>query len=83
MEHSQSTGIDAWIVDLDSAPKVLRAELQAPADTPFEGGTFELSVDCSFGFPFSAPKVRFETLCYHPYVNPENGEIALVRLVVD
>ena len=36
-------------------------DTQGPADTPFEGGTFELALNVPEQYPLQAPSVRFRT----------------------
>lgn len=52
------------------------AVLLGPSDTPWEGGTFRLSMVFGENYPNEAPKVRFETKIYHPNVYAD-GSICL------
>jgi ubiquitin-protein ligase len=45
--------------------------IKGPAETPFEGGQFEVSFKFD-NFPFKAPLVKFETKIYHPNVDNSN-----------
>lgn len=47
--------------------------LHSPEDTPWEGGTFRLTVEFSEEFPNKAPQVKFLTRMFHP-----NSEFYLV-----
>ncbi|KAL3896065.1 MAG: hypothetical protein SGPRY_013357 [Prymnesium sp.] len=74
--------IDLQLVD-ESDIFVWKAFLQGPRDTPYVGGTFELSVQCPSTYPLSPPKVTFLTKIFHPNVLYTNGEICLDILKPD
>jgi ubiquitin-protein ligase len=42
---------------------------QGPTETPFEGGTFELSINVPEQYPLVPPAVRFKTKIFHPNVH--------------
>ena len=50
-------------------------EIQGPAGTPYEGGTFVVNVDFSDNYPFKCPAMKFVTKIYHPNIKTETGEI--------
>ncbi len=51
--------------------------LQGPAGTAYEGHTYKLSLKFPHDYPFKAPTVKFETLCWHPNVEDGTGTICL------
>eukprot|EP00878_Enallax_costatus_P004699 GHUV01004947.1.p1 GENE.GHUV01004947.1~~GHUV01004947.1.p1 ORF type:complete len:162 (+),score=29.92 GHUV01004947.1:268-753(+) len=56
---------------------VWKALLKGPTETPFEGGTFELSINVPEQYPLVPPAVRFRTKIFHPNVHFRTGEICL------
>jgi len=53
-----------------------RVLLDGPADSPFKGGVFQLSVQIPQNYPFSPPKIMFVTPIYHCNVS-DSGQICL------
>ena len=52
------------------------AVIFGPVDTPFEDGTFKLSLTFDESYPTKAPNVRFVTKMFHPNIYPD-GAICL------
>lgn len=59
------------------------AHLKGPQGTPYEGGTFELSLRCPSSYPLAPPKATFVTPVFHPNVLFKTGEICLDILKPD
>jgi len=56
--------------------RLWKALIEGPAGSPFEGGTFALSVNIPADYPLRPPHIRFETPVYHCNVN-DSGAICL------
>jgi len=53
-----------------------QATIMGPADSPFQGGVYFLTIHFPTDYPFKPPKVAFTTRIYHPNIN-SNGSICL------
>ncbi|KAI0145611.1 ubiquitin-conjugating enzyme [Xylariaceae sp. FL1272] len=55
--------------------------LAGPANSPYAGGTFNLTLTLPPNYPFKAPTVNFQTRIYHPNVtNDSVGSICLALI---
>ncbi|XP_044478866.1 ubiquitin-conjugating enzyme E2 20-like [Mangifera indica] len=46
-----------------------KGTIHGSKDTVFEGTEYKLSLSFPFDYPFKPPKVKFETICFHPNVD--------------
>lgn len=58
-----------------------KGTINGSKDTVFEGTQYKLSLSFPNDYPFKPPKVKFETLCFHPNVDVR-GHICLDILQV-
>ena len=60
-----------------------KATIRGPPDTPYESGTFHLTMDFPEIYPRAPPIVKFVTKVYHPNIDSENGWICLNILTME
>jgi len=53
--------IDILEPENDVDPFKWRAVIRGPPDSPYEGGRFEIKIECPEDYPLSPPKVEFAT----------------------
>ena len=77
LANDPGPGVSAWPVEDNMTS--LEAMIQGPSDSPFEEGTYTLSVTIPDRYPFEPPRVRFLTPIYHPNID-HDGRICLDTL---
>ena len=58
----------------------LRARFPGPPDSPYAGGTYEVSIRIPPEYPFKPPNMKFATRLWHPNVSSQTGAICLDTL---
>ncbi|CAL9088047.1 unnamed protein product [Musa textilis] len=80
LDESPPEGIKVVVNDDDFT--TIFADIEGPAGTPYENGTFRMKLLLSHDFPQSPPKGYFLTKIFHPNI-ATNGEICVNTLKKD
>ena len=75
LKNSPREGVQLSLSEEDRLDQFSGAIL-GPANTPYEGGVFQVKITIPVDFPFSPPEIRFQTKIFHPNVDP-SGNICL------
>ena len=75
LRKSPREGVQLSLSEKDRLDQFSGAIL-GPANTPYEGGVFQVNISIPVDFPFSPPEIRFQTKIFHPNVDP-SGNICL------
>ncbi|CAI4227492.1 unnamed protein product [Auanema sp. JU1783] len=71
----QDTGI--MIEILNDSLTDIKGTIKGPPDSPYEGGTFDISIVIPEQYPFIPPKAKFITKIWHPNISSQTGIICL------
>ncbi len=80
LQTDPGPGISCYMVSDDNMLN-LEAQIAGPSGSPYEAGTFRLSVQIPERYPLEPPRVRFMTPIYHPNIDSD-GRICLDTLKV-
>jgi len=73
--EAASSQINIQMVDEDITH--LRGQFPGPANSPYEGGIFDVAIEVPMRYPFEPLKMKFITKVYHPNVSSQSGAICL------
>ena len=70
------SGVSARLVK-EGDLRFLVGSITGPKDTPYEGGTWQVSVEIPRNYPFEPPKMKFITPMWHPNISSQTGAICI------
>lgn len=56
----------------------LRGSFKGPSGTPYEGGTYEVSINIPNEYPFKPPVMKFTTKIWHPNISSQTVSLSVV-----
>ena len=65
----QNSNILSAILSVVPTSHIGCTQLQGPAGTPFESGTFELAISVPEAYPLVPPNIRYTTKIFHPNIH--------------
>ena len=57
--------------------RVLHVRMRGAADTPYEGGWFDVCCELPADYPIKSPSIAFRTKIWHPNVHAGNGSVCM------
>ncbi|KAF4726763.1 ubiquitin-conjugating enzyme E2 K, partial [Perkinsus olseni] len=54
-----------------------KGHLDGPPGTPYEGGHFVIDITIPADYPYTPPKMKFDTKIWHPNISSQTGAICL------
>lgn len=79
VSKEDTSGVRAFPVS-DADMRHLKATVQGPEGTVYDGGVFQVDIQIPKQYPFEPPKMKFITKVWHPNVSSQTGAICLVRI---
>lgn len=68
---------DVTARNLDDTLQYWVGRIKGPADTSYEKGIFFLEIQIPDDYPYAPPKMRFDTMVWHPNISSQTGAICL------
>lgn len=75
LANDQSSGVKVESDPFDEMH--LTGIIKGPDDTPYAGGIFTVDIMIPQDYPFTPPKMKFNTKLWHPNVSSQTGAICL------
>ena len=69
------TGVS--VKSFGSELKYLEGTILGPPASPYEDGTFLVTIEIPRSYPFEPPKMKFKTKIWHPNISSQTGAICL------
>ena len=62
---------------INNSTKEFEVDFEGPADSPYEGGTWQVRVELPEDYPYKSPSIGFKNRMYHPNVDETAGSVCL------
>jgi len=72
---SESSSVIAEAVDGDLTH--WKGRMHGPEETPYHGGLYHIDIVIPQDYPYSPPKMKFDTKIWHPNISSQTGAICL------
>eukprot|EP00916_Digyalum_oweni_P024694 GHVL01040833.1.p1 GENE.GHVL01040833.1~~GHVL01040833.1.p1 ORF type:complete len:195 (-),score=43.72 GHVL01040833.1:49-633(-) len=76
LESVQDT-LDVKVECVDGDLFHWKGTIKGPDDSPYEGGKFVIDIRVPPEYPYTAPKMRFDTKIWHPNISSQTGFVCL------
>lgn len=79
LQNLQRSEADPDIFLIPDSSNILKwtALIRGPSDSPYEGGIFQLNINCGMDYPLAPPTIQFVTKVFHPNVHFRTGDVCL------
>lgn len=77
VRRDPNSGVSVEVDEAAAAFTHFFGVINGPDGTPYEGGVFRIDISIPSDYPFSPPKMKFETKVWHPNVSSQTGAICL------
>mmetsp|Transcript_15040 Transcript_15040/g.24905 ORF Transcript_15040/g.24905 Transcript_15040/m.24905 type:complete len:198 (-) Transcript_15040:55-648(-) len=77
VRRDPNSGVSVEVDEAAAAFTHFFGVISGPDGTPYAGGVFRIDISIPSDYPFSPPKMKFETKVWHPNVSSQTGAICL------